>query len=83
MSRAAIERLYDYYEYLKENEADTDELKQLQSIIKQFEIEVLIDDPASNDNCKFEPPHRNKKVYILVHGWGGKKEETFGDLQVI
>jgi len=80
LNRAAIERLYDYFEYLKKNDADTDELKQLKLIIKQFEIEVLIDDPASNDKCKFEPPYKNKKIYILVHGWGGEKEKTFGDL---
>ncbi len=80
MSRAAIERLYDFYEYLKDNEADTDELREFQSIIKQFEIETLIDDPASNERSGFEPPYKNKKVYILVHGWGGDKKETFGDL---
>lgn len=80
MDRAAIERLYELYQYLRANEADTDELKKLQSIIKQFNIEALIDDPASNAKNKFKPAHQNKKVIVLVHGWGGDKKSTFGNL---
>jgi hypothetical protein len=80
MNRAAIERLYEFFEYLEKNEADTEELMELQSIIRQFNIETLIDDPASNEASKFVPPHNNKKVFVLVHGWGGDKEATFGSL---
>lgn len=80
MNRAAIERLYEFYEYLKDNEADTDELRALQSIIMQFNIEALIDVPASNEVKRFKPAHKNKKVFVLVHGWGGDKESTFGNL---
>lgn len=80
MSRAAIERLYEFYEYLKDNEADTYELRELQSIIRQFKVERLIDDPASNESSNFKVSHKNKKVYVLVHGWGGDREDTFGSL---
>ncbi|GHG08125.1 esterase/lipase family protein [Thalassotalea marina] len=80
MNRAAIERLHDFFEYLKTNQPDSDELKKLQLIINYFKVEVMIDDPASNKTSEFEPANQNKKVIVLVHGWGGDKDSTFGNL---
>lgn len=81
MNRAAIERLNDFFEYLKNNRPNNEELKELQSIIKKFSIETLIDVPTYNEESELDLALKNnKKMLILVHGWGGEIDTTFGKL---
>ncbi|AFT79314.1 hypothetical protein AMBLS11_13725 [Alteromonas macleodii str. 'Black Sea 11'] len=80
MDKAALERLAEFYETLKAQGANNIELKELENIINQFEIEALVFDPESKHSCPSPLPKGNKKAIVLVHGWGGDIEKTFGNL---
>jgi len=81
MDRGAIERLSEFFERMNEAIPNNPEITELKAFVDRWKVDCLMVDPAA---ARSEPQnqysqHRPSAI-ILIHGWGGTAEKSFGDL---
>jgi pimeloyl-ACP methyl ester carboxylesterase len=78
----AVERLVEYFDKIKAGlPVDSPEAQMLSAFVDRWSVEVLTDDSWTKGVRATLPPSTiTGSVIVLVHGWGGDRETTFGDL---
>jgi pimeloyl-ACP methyl ester carboxylesterase len=82
LEKAAVERLVEYFEKLRTGLApESLEAKAFGSFTEGWHVEVLTDDNCTKGvRVTVRPVTNSGSVIVLVHGWGGDSESTFGNL---
>lgn len=76
---AGVERLHEYYLSIRSDPPSHPEHQKFKEFVEEWSIERVNQHSSdSSGGPPDKPNHDRKQAIVLVHGWGGSRDETFG-----